>query len=556
MTNPLEFIKKNDIIYIYINSPDKSVNVFTRVMANQLIDFFESLKPDDAKLIVFQSTKPFSFLNGAELLLTGCIKDQEDLSYFKRRTRTAYDKVFRSPDPTLAAVQGNCFGCGVEFILCCDYRVASETHDTYFYLTELEDYLLLPLFGSIEKLPNMIGINRTASLLINGEKWRGEKAYKEGIIDKVIPIETFSADLKTYIHKLIEDGPVKQFSPLSGKYQTISLADKCPSPTMENQITEYISSLPPSMHKLYFKCWENIKISATKDPLSVSIEESEKNTFISMTSQAARNAAAYFFINSMATAASLGVGTRIPNNKVNILLPTKINNPFCEILIKRKIQGLYLDYAEKANAEIGFFNAIYLVNQQDNKPIPIEICWEYQENPTTENEVLLYFPDPLDTEICEVYSNLKKNDILKPFLISLIHLGWQPVMIYKGRTSPINLLINSYMEYIDRFNSTQEQMTKLNTALWNFGWERLPCQIGDIIGTKTTEKFDNSISKDNQMSFDLLNQLYKVSKFILQEKILKNSSQIDLLMRSVFGFPLDKGNFTKYMQSQNLGEDN
>ena len=65
-------------------------------------------------------------------------------------------------------MQGNCYGCGVELALRCDHRVAADSADTHFYMTEINDYLFVPIFEATMRLPLLLGLENATRLLREG----------------------------------------------------------------------------------------------------------------------------------------------------------------------------------------------------------------------------------------------------------------------------------------------------------------------------------------------------------------------------------------------------
>ena len=59
--------------------------------------------------------------------------------------REAYRALRACPVPDDRRDRGNCYGCGVELSLQCRYRLACDDRDTRFYMTELADYLMIPI---------------------------------------------------------------------------------------------------------------------------------------------------------------------------------------------------------------------------------------------------------------------------------------------------------------------------------------------------------------------------------------------------------------------------
>ena len=141
--------KEGQIFFIEFNTPGSTVNIFNRATGLQIQEFFGSLRPDSARLIVFKSGKPYSFLNGTELLSANSVTSDETMKMLIKPMSDAYHAVEQCPIPMVSAIEGSCFGCGVEFALCTDYRVASNSFDTYFYMTELKDYYFPPVYGGM-----------------------------------------------------------------------------------------------------------------------------------------------------------------------------------------------------------------------------------------------------------------------------------------------------------------------------------------------------------------------------------------------------------------------
>ena len=545
MKFPLTIKQENSIIYILLNSQGTSVNVLTRKAAEQLNEFFDQLKPNDASLIVFQSKKPYSFLNGAELIITSVVKDLSDVDYFTAQTRSAYEKVFLSPIPTVAAIQGNCYGCGVEFALCCDYRIVSNSYDTHFYLTEIKDYLILPFYGAIEKLPHIVGIKAAIDLIIFGETWHANEAARKGLVDQIFPAKNFDQEMYTFLQHLLTIQPRKQTLRSLERTQTTKKKLRL-SKESEMDIRKKIYTLPPSQHSIHLKCLDLLIKAANTDTFSV--KNTIKNTFNTVISKASRNATSFFFIRSMATVASIGASSRIPDRDVKIILSHQKNNPFCEMLYKRQINGLVLlenkiTDIKHNSTQNTFFHLILNNNQQ----IPIEVVWEYAKVIKTSNSPVFYFSAPHIYDICEVHISQSMQHDIKAFLILLCHVGYLPIVTHID-DSPVNILLHTYMKFVENILNAGTIINELNYSLWSFGFERSPSAIAKIVYNRSLYNESLTNGKYNKsLVMDLLYDLFNQTIMILDNKWLKHTSQIDVLMRYLFGFPLEKGSFYSFM---------
>jgi enoyl-CoA hydratase/carnithine racemase len=159
-----------DVLTIRIDTPGCDVNIFSHRAAVQLVEILDGVDPDAVRAIVLRSDKPGSFVNGVGLMLANAVQAPEDVARLTEPVRRAYQKLADAPVPTIAALQGNCFGCGVELSLMCDYRVAQRSWDTQLYMTEIADYLFVPCFGGTQNLPQLLGLRAATELLLWGHR--------------------------------------------------------------------------------------------------------------------------------------------------------------------------------------------------------------------------------------------------------------------------------------------------------------------------------------------------------------------------------------------------
>jgi enoyl-CoA hydratase/carnithine racemase len=88
------------------------------------------------------------------------------------------------PCPTLAAIEGACFGAGVELALACDIRIASE--QAVFSLPEVR-LGLVPDLGGCARLARLVGPGRAADLICTGRRVDAGEAHRLGLLERVVP---------------------------------------------------------------------------------------------------------------------------------------------------------------------------------------------------------------------------------------------------------------------------------------------------------------------------------------------------------------------------------
>ncbi len=109
--------------------------------------------------------------------------------------------------PVIAAVNGVAAGAGMSLALACDMRLAAENAR---FATAFTRIGLAPDAGMAFTLPRLVGAGRANALLISGDTLDAATALQWGLVDKVLPAESFLADALTFA-KTVATGPTRAF---------------------------------------------------------------------------------------------------------------------------------------------------------------------------------------------------------------------------------------------------------------------------------------------------------------------------------------------------------
>lgn len=445
MVEPFSISRDGDIYFLELDTPGSSVNIFSRTAAAQIQQFMRRLQRHDASLVVFKSAKPYSFLNGTELVLTASAHTYGDATVLSDQTRQAYRAIEQCPVPTVSAIQGSCYGCGVEFALCTDYRVAADSFDTCFYMTELRDYYFPPIFGAIEKLPRLLGLCEAVDFLLWGEKWRAEQARDRNLVDHVLPGDDFESNLGAYLGsgalKNLSKRPILERS----AHQPANEATHC------EPIRQRIACLPAEQRALYGLCFEAM-LESLRNPHSNEFDRKFTAAFLSVfESDAWRNATSFFFIRTMARTASLGTSSLLPSDPVVLRLPAT-DPGVARIFGGRRLKGLSV-YSGDTAARPELIG-------KTGVALPFDVQWGYSDELRAGSGPLFYFPEAERRDICEVFITPESLRQFRSLLVLMTHLGWQPIVRSIDGKSVLNTLIEAGAHGLGQVHHEAQQLLR------------------------------------------------------------------------------------------------
>lgn len=114
-------------------------------------------------------------------------------------------RLARLPMPTIAAVEGNALGGGLEIALACDLRVASER--ARLGLPEVR-LAVIPGAGGSQRLPRVIGHARASELILTGRVLDAAEAGRIGLVHRVVPAGEARAAAREIGAEIAGHGPL------------------------------------------------------------------------------------------------------------------------------------------------------------------------------------------------------------------------------------------------------------------------------------------------------------------------------------------------------------
>jgi enoyl-CoA hydratase/carnithine racemase len=119
--------------------------------------------------------------------------------------KLVYRQLAELPMPTIAAIEGDALGGGLELALCCDLRVASERARLGMPEVRLG---VIPGSGGTQRLPRLVGPGWAKDLILTGRLLDAQEALRIGLVNRVVPAGEARGAADAIAGEIAARGPV------------------------------------------------------------------------------------------------------------------------------------------------------------------------------------------------------------------------------------------------------------------------------------------------------------------------------------------------------------
>jgi len=191
--------KKDHIAYITLNRPDR-LNALGTELRQQLGEAETTFAQDqDAWVAIYTGAGERAFCAGLDL------KEAAEGGREGRTIRPSRgSRPIEITKPTIAAINGLAYGGGFELIQRCDVRLCSQ--NATFAMAEVK-VGLMPVTG-LFTLPRLIGQSNAMWLLLSGEPFDAQEAYRIGLVTRVVPLAELLPTATRMAEIICENSPL------------------------------------------------------------------------------------------------------------------------------------------------------------------------------------------------------------------------------------------------------------------------------------------------------------------------------------------------------------
>lgn len=188
----VSLVVENRIAWVSYNRPEKR-NCMSPKLNRQMMRVLESLEFREDVGVVVLTGEGSAFSAGMDLKEYFRENEEKGLGATRAAQREAYgwwERLRWLEKPTIAMVNGWCFGGAYGPLFACDLAVAAE--DAQFGLSEI-NWGILPGGGASKVIVELTGFRNAMYHAMMGENVDGKKAAQWGLVNEAVPADQLKA---------------------------------------------------------------------------------------------------------------------------------------------------------------------------------------------------------------------------------------------------------------------------------------------------------------------------------------------------------------------------
>ena len=196
-----------NIAWVAMNRPEKR-NAMNPALNDEMVEVLNALEVDDRCGVVVLTGSGDSFSAGMDL--KEYFRDLDHLPYTRQiqLRRSAWHWQWRQlmayPKPTIAMVNGWCFGGAFTPMVCCDLAIAAES--AVFGVSEI-NWGIIPGGNVTRSLAATMNMRDVMYYVMTGETFDGRKAAKMGLVNEAVPKRRLRKRTEELARVLLQKNP-------------------------------------------------------------------------------------------------------------------------------------------------------------------------------------------------------------------------------------------------------------------------------------------------------------------------------------------------------------
>jgi methylglutaconyl-CoA hydratase len=187
-----------------LNRPEVN-NAYDAALLNGVMAAMDALGAQPGLRVVVVAGAGRHFQAGADLAWLQAVaqRSPEENVDASRLTAQVVHRLNTLPVPTVALVQGACFGGGTGLVAACDVAIAAD--DAQFSIAETRWGLMAGII--VPQLADAIGARQLRRYALTGERFDAHEARRIGLVHEVVPLASLRSAGARVVDQLLRNAP-------------------------------------------------------------------------------------------------------------------------------------------------------------------------------------------------------------------------------------------------------------------------------------------------------------------------------------------------------------
>lgn len=187
-----------------LNRPEKR-NSLLPEMLEELDLLFDQISNDSKlRILVITGAGDKAFSTGADLGVFASYSPEEVRSKWVPKGHQIFRKLFELPQVTIAKINGDTFGGGLELALACDLRIARSDAQLGFPENRVGT---APGWNGFQRAVEIVGITRAKQLILTGTSIDALKAESWGLVNQAVEYQDLDLATETMKSEILKSAP-------------------------------------------------------------------------------------------------------------------------------------------------------------------------------------------------------------------------------------------------------------------------------------------------------------------------------------------------------------
>jgi trans-feruloyl-CoA hydratase/vanillin synthase len=198
---------KDGIAWVTLNRPEKR-NAISPALSEEMIATLDRLEPDPNVGVVVLTGAGNAYCAGMDLKEFFRATDSmtaEERAVFSRASATwQWRRLSYYLKPTIAMVNGWCFGAGFNSVIACDLAIAAN--EAVFGLSEI-NWGMIPAGNVMKSTVSVMNKRDSLYYTMTGETFDGKKAASMGMVNEAVPLAKLKKRVTDLAKVLLDKNP-------------------------------------------------------------------------------------------------------------------------------------------------------------------------------------------------------------------------------------------------------------------------------------------------------------------------------------------------------------